>query len=94
MKAFSYKKIAKELFLKTSKKFCKYSLKYTVKKYTTFQRPQTPLSSEKRQYEYSINTKRNKKKGNIKICYKLNKEFSTDGVTLSVEARPLQFFDE
>ena len=65
-----------------------------VKKYTTFRRPQTSLSSEKRQYEYSINTKRNKKKGNIKICYKLNKEFSTDGVTLSVEARFLQFFDE
>ena len=34
-----------------------------------------------------------KKGGNIKICYKLNKEFSTDGVTLSVKARP-QFFDE
>ena len=34
-----------------------------------------------------------KKKGNINICYKLNKEFSTDGVTLSVEAKP-QFFDE
>ena len=33
-----------------------------------------------------------KKKSNIKICYKLNKEFSTDGVTLSVKARPKLFF--
>ena len=33
------------------------------------------------------------KKGKIKICYKLNKEFSTDDVILSVKARP-QFFDE
>ena len=29
----------------------------------------------------------------IKICYKLNKEFSTDGVTLIVKSRP-QFFEE
>ena len=27
------------------------------------------------------------------MCYKSNKEFSTNGVTLSVKARP-QFFDE
>ena len=32
--------------------------------------------------------KKNKKKSNIKIGSKLNKEFSTDGVTLSVKARP------
>ena len=29
----------------------------------------------------------------MKICYKLNEEFGTDEVTLSVKARP-QFFDE
>ena len=34
-----------------------------------------------------------KKGGNIKMSYKLNKEFSIDGVTLSVQAMP-QFFDE
>ena len=33
------------------------------------------------------------KRGNLKICYKLNKEFSTDGVTLSVKARS-QFLGE
>ena len=33
------------------------------------------------------------KKSNINICYKLNEEFSTDVVTLSVKAK-LQFFDE
>ena len=43
-------------------------------------------------YKYKKN-KVIEKKGNIKICYKLNKEFSTDRVTLSVKARP-QFFDE
>ena len=44
------------------------------------------LSSEKKQFEYSINTKENN--SSLKRSYKLNKEFSTDGVTLSVKARP------
>ena len=51
---------------------------------------------KKRQYEYSINTRKNNsslRKKVTKICYKLNKELSTDGVTLSVEARP-HFFNQ
>ena len=34
-----------------------------------------------------------KKKSNIKIYYKLNKEFRANGVTLSIKTRP-KFFDE
>ena len=34
-----------------------------------------------------------KNNSSLKISYKLNKELSTDGVTLSVKAR-LQFLDE
>ena len=33
------------------------------------------------------------KKSKIKICYKLNKEFRANGVTLSIKTRP-KFFDE
>ena len=45
-------------------------------------------------YRYMKNNSSLKRKITfIKICYKLNKEFSTDGVTLIVKSRP-QFFEE
>ena len=48
-------------------------------------------------YEYSKNTReklkfiKKKSTGNIKLCYKLNRELSTDGVTLSIEANSQSF---
>ena len=72
--------------LKTFKKFLKKRLKNT--------RPLNILRRrykvEKRQYEYSINTRKTKvikKKGNIKIDYKLAKQrLKHCGVTLRIKA--------
>lgn len=44
-------------------------------------------------YKYRKNDGSIRKKSNIKIRCKLNKELSTDGVNLNVKARPL-FCDE
>ena len=58
----------------------------------TFRRSQTSLSSEKEIVRIFFKYKKNN--SSLKnISYKLNKEFSTDGVTLSVKAR-LQFLHE
>ena len=57
-----------------------------------FRRSQTSLSSEKEIVRIFFKYKKNN--SSLKhISYKLNKEFSTDGVTWSVKAR-LQFLDE